>query len=564
MAKRARRRESLARSAPDTTVPGAQLHESWCDTIVAMLSIFRGATDEAMRELAEEMRVRETKHFILLFSMGSQFDHLIVQQIARLGVYCLVADPAQVTAADVQKAAPSGIIVSGGPASVHNEPPPFDNAIFDLGIPTLGVCLGFQMIAKHVGAKVTPHEKREFGVHTFKAVTDDPLFDGIPKETPVLETHGDAIEEGSDLITIGSTDNAPVAAGRHKHLCGVQFHPEVTDTVEGPKMYENFVLKICGITDRFPAHSVAKQKIAELKKQIGDKKVLIALSGGSDSSVVAYLLKEAGAKMKGVYIRGIDRPDDEAFVREYFAKESWIEVEIVDATDKFLEALAGKTQMREKRLAMRGIYKEVLEEKIKEFGADFVAQGTLYTDLRESGHGNATGARVAEIKVHHNTGIEFSVPEIRPLEDQVKDSARSIGRDIGVPEDLLVRHPFPGPGLVVRIEGEVNAESLKIARAVDGIYIEELRKADLYKTVWQAGATVTRSEHTVSKGDDAGMGTVVALWAVWSVNGFTARFAQLPYEFLEIAARRITNEVREVGAVVYRISDKPPATIEWG
>jgi GMP synthase (glutamine-hydrolysing) B subunit len=213
---------------------------------------------------------------------------------------------------------------------------------------------------------------------------------------------------------------------------------------------------------------------------------------------------------------------------------------------------------------MRGVYKEILEKKVREKNAGFIAQGTLYTDLRESGHGTQTGARVAEIKVHHNTGIEWSVPEIRPLEDCVKDGARDIGRDIGVPEDLLIRHPFPGPGLVVRIEGEVTEEMLKTARAVDSIYIEELRKARIYNSLWQAGATVTHSEHTVSKGDDAGLGHVVALWAVWSVNGFTARFAHLPYEFLETVSKRITNEVREVGAVVYRISDKPPATIEWG
>ncbi|QQG37532.1 MAG: glutamine-hydrolyzing GMP synthase [Candidatus Kaiserbacteria bacterium] len=533
-----------------------------------MLRIFKTASPEALEEIAEEMRLRKTRHFLLLFSMGSQFDHLIVQKLARLGVFAVVADPSTITADDVKKAAPSGIILSGGPASVYNEPPPFDNAIFDLGIPTLGVCLGFQMWAKHVGAPVTPHEKREFGVHTFTQRGNDPLFAGIPEKSQVLETHGDAIEESAALTNLGSTDNAPVAAGRHKHLWGVQFHPEVSDTEEGTRMYENFVVHICGIEERFPSESVSAQKIAELKKEIAGKKVLIALSGGSDSSVVAYLLKEAHrgteGKIKGVYIRGIDRPDDEAYVKKYFGSEDWIELEIADATDRFLKALAGKSAMRDKRLAMRGVYTEVLEERIKAWGADFVAQGTLYTDLRESGLGHATGARVAEIKVHHNTGITFSVPEIAPLADQVKDTGRALGREIGVPEDLLIRHPFPGPGLVVRIEGEVNEETLRVARAADGIYIEELRAANLYNTVWQAGATLTHSMHTESKGDGAGLGRVLALWAVWSVNGFTARAAELPHDFLEKVARRITNEVREVGAVVYRISDKPPATIEWG
>lgn len=528
-----------------------------------MLTIFKAATPEALNEIKEEMNVRQTKQFVLLFSMGSQFDHLIVQKLAKLGVFAVVADPASVKADDVKKAGPAGIILSGGPASAFNEPPPFDGAIFDLGIPTLGVCLGFQVWAKHAGAKVTPQEKREFGVHTFRITKDALLFDGVAKESQVLESHGDSITD-APFEVLGTTDNAEVAAGHFKNLWGVQFHPEVTDTVEGEKIYENFCGTICGITERFPAHNVAQVKIKALKKQADGKKVLIALSGGSDSSVVAYLLKEAGATLKGVYIRGIDRPDDEAYVKKYFDGQKWIEVEIVDATKEFLKALKGQTSMRDKRMAMRGVYKEVLEKKIKEFGADFIAQGTLYTDLRESGGGHGTGARIAEIKVHHNTALGFSVPEIAPLEDQVKDSARNIGRDIGVPEDLLIRHPFPGPGLVVRIEGEVTAENLKIARAIDDIYIEELRAADLYKTVWQAGATLTRSEHTVSKGDDAGMGHVVALWAVWSVNGFTTRFAQLPYDFLDRVSRRITNEVREVGAVVYRISDKPPATIEFG
>lgn len=527
-----------------------------------MLRIFTGATPEALEGLAEEMRVRQATQCVLLFSMGSQFDHLIVQQLSRLGAFCLVADPASVKAADVRMVAPAGIILSGGPASVFDEPPPFDNAIFDLGIPTLGVCLGFQMWAKHAGAEVTPQAKREFGVHTFHVATDSPLFAGIARDTQVLESHGDAISDAPFEI-IGTTDNAPVAAGHAGHLWGVQFHPEVTDTTEGEKMYDNF-LNICGITERFPAHNVAQAKTAELKKLVAGKKVLIALSGGSDSSVVAYLLKEAGAKLKGVYIRGIDRPDDEAYVKKYFGSQDWIEVEVVDATKEFLHALKGKHTMREKRLAMRGIYKEVLEQQIQEWGAGYIAQGTLYTDVRESGHGHATGARVAEIKVHHNVKLGFSVPELAPLESEVKDSARGIGRDLGVPEDLLVRHPFPGPGLVVRIEGEVNEETLRVARACDGIFIEELRAAGLYQSVWQAGATLTHSMHTESKGDGAGLGRVLALWAVWSVNGFTARFAHLPYDFLDKVSRRITNEVREVGAVVYRISDKPPATIEWG
>src|SRR3989338_4297510 len=381
-----------------------------------MLAIFKSATPEALAEIAEEMRVRETRHFILLFSMGSQFDHLIVQQLVKLGVFAVVADPSKVTADDVKKAAPAGIILSGGPVSVaYGEPPPFDSSIFDLGIPTLGICLGFQMWAAHVGAKVSPQEKREFGVHTFSITARDPLFDGVSKKTQVLESHGDSVENPRGVaswVTLGSTENAPVAAARYKHLVGVQFHPEVSDTTEGAKIYENFV-GICGITDRFPAHSVAEHKVEELKRQIADKKVLIAVSGGSDSSVVGYLVKAAVPKnprgvtsrIRGVYIRGIDRPDDEAYVKKYFGNENWIDLKIVDATNEFLAALKGKTEMRDKRIAMQDIYHDVLEKEIKEFGADFVAQGTLYTDLRESGRGHATGAEVAEIKVHHNVGI---------------------------------------------------------------------------------------------------------------------------------------------------------------
>jgi GMP synthase (glutamine-hydrolysing) len=549
-----------------------------------MLQTFKKATTETLAEINQEKKVRKTAELFLLFSMGSQFDHLIKQKLDALGVFCLVADPASVTADDVLMIKPTGIILSGGPASAY-ENPPFDGKIFDLGVPLLGICLGYQMWAHHIGVPVTSSDKREFGTHTFTITKPSALLKNLPKKSKVLESHGDKIYVDDKLNIFGTTNNAPAAAGNHKHLWGVQFHPEVTETEYGDKIYENFCFGICGAKNKFPASEVAKKKIDELQSQIGNKKVLLALSGGTDSSIVAYLLKHAmttlsvasdatsppeGEKNKvlrsilGIYIKGIDRPDDEANVIKYFGGENWIKVKIVDATDNFLTALKGKISMKDKRLAMRGVYKEILESEAKTFGADFIAQGTLYTDVSETGGGYDSGSKKAQIKIHHNVGLKFSLPEIQPLIDCVKDTGRNIGRSIGVPDELLIRHPFPGPGLVVRIEGEVNKEKLMIARKIDGIYIKELKKWGFYQTVWQAGAVVTSSTTTCTKGDDASDGHVIALWAVWSVNGFTARAAELPYDFLKHVSQLMTNEIREVGAVVYRISDKPPVTIEWG
>ncbi len=531
-----------------------------------MIQTLGHVTQEVMAVIAEEKRIRQTSEIFILFSLGSQFDHLIKQHLDALGLFCLVADPAKVAADDIRRLQPLGILLSGGPASVYLDAPPLDLEILDLGIPVLGICLGFQLWAQHIGAPVAGSAKREFGTHLLTVSAKNDLFAGLPASMPVLESHGDRIETDGKLEVIAATEHAPVAAGRHKHLWGVQFHPEVTETEFGADILKNFCFKICEAKDVYPAADVAQRKVDEVKKTVGSKKVLLALSGGSDSSVVAYILKHAlnPGQVRGIYIKGIDRPDDEHHVIEYFGKSDWIELDIVDATEQFLEALEGHATMPQKRLAMRGIYKEILEREAKEFGARFIAQGTLYTDLSESGGGHQTGSRKAQIKLHHNTNLGFSMPELSPLDDLVKDSARNVGRLLGTPEALLVRHPFPGPGLVVRIEGEVTADRLDVARRIDGIYIEELRKWDLYAGVWQAGAVVTQSFTTGSKGDDAFSGAIVALWAVWSVNGFTAQWAELPNDFLRIVSQRITNEVREVGAVVYRISDKPPTTIEWG
>ena len=538
-----------------------------------MISTLTELTEEVAAEIQEEMDLRKVREFFLLFGLGSQTDHLIKQEMEKLGVFCLVADPATITAKEVEILQPKGIILSGGPVSVYQDPPPFDSRIFDLGVPVLGICLGFQLWAQYKGFRVVASDKREFGGnHSLKLFEKNNscrlLFEGCSDGMRVVQSHGDKILRTNGLVILAETENSPVAAGCSRHLWGVQFHPEVSHTENGSKIFENFCFKICGAKDRFPSQNVAQEKISRLRREIGDENVLLGLSGGSDSSTVAYLLKEAMKKstgnLYGLYIKGVDRPDDEKHVRDFFGDKPWIEMIYVDATEDFLAALKGVLSMPEKRIAMREVYKKIFEEQAEKLGVKYIAQGTLYTDISESGCGYTSGARKAKIKMHHNVNLGFSLKELLPLSDYVKDNGRNIGRSIGVPEKLLTRHPFPGPGLIIRIEGEITAETLAIARAADGIYIEEMRKWKLYEQVWQAGAVVTSSRITCTKGDDAISGVVVALWAVASVNGFTANPSRLPEDFWYKVDQRICNEIREVGATCLRLTGKPPATIEWG
>lgn len=534
-----------------------------------MLTTLRDSSPDSLEAIRQEMALRRTAEVFLLFSLGSQFDHLIAMKLAKLGVYCLVADPVSVTATDVAKIQPKGIILSGGPASAHAEVPPFDQDIFDLGIPVLGICLGFQLWAHRVKAMVAAATRREFGVHELEIIDPQELFEGLPRTMPVMESHGDWVSIPGDVQILAKTENAHVAAARQEHLWGVQFHPEVSETTFGDQILDNFCFRICGASDRYPAHDVASTKVEQLRRIIGSQRVLLALSGGSDSSVVAYLLREAmstGGRncLKAVYIKGIDRPEDEDHVRQYFGACSWLDLEVHDATDEFLAAFRGITGMASKRRAMKGVYRRILQYYIDVHQVDLFAQGTLYTDISESGGGYQTGARKAVIKEHHNVGLQLSVPELTPLDDCVKDNARDIGRALAVPEVLLTRHPFPGPGLILRIVGEITAEKLSIARQADGIWIQELRCNGLYQSVWQAGAVVTDLLVPCSKGDDAVQGRVIVLWAVTSVNGFTAQAADLPTDFIRMVDRRLCNEIREVGATVYRYTGKPPATIEFG
>jgi len=534
-------------------------------------------TDEVLAKIEKEMSIRKTTELFLMFGLGSQYDSLILKVMAKLGVLCLPCNPGLMKVEDVQRLQPKGIIYSGGPISLHAQQLDLDAGILDLDIPVLGICLGAQFWAQHEGASIVAAESGEYGRHNLEVLDfDSSLLHGVHNGSQVLQSHADMIRVGEAQLAAGwqilaRTSNCPVAVVQYRHFYGVQFHPEVVETTYGEQIFSNFCFQICGALDVFPVKATTERKIRELRAKIRPgQRVLLALSGGCDSNTVAELLLRARPdELWAIYIKGVDRPDDADEVERFWRPRLGDRLIVVDATDRFLEALRGVIDMHQKRLAVRSVYVPVIEEVAAKMGAIYIAQGTLYTDLTESGHGVESTAVKARIKLHHNVGLVFTVNgvvlvEITPLDDCHKDSGRQIGKELGLPDNMLWRQPFPGPGNTVRIDGEITAEKLAIIHEVDRIFMQALRDAGLYEEAWQAGAHLTDVMYTTSKGDEGGKGRLVVLWAVKSVDGHTATAMIPSAEFLTAVAIKVTNEVPGVGMVTWRLSDKPPTTIEMG
>jgi len=469
---------------------------------------------------------------------------------------------------------PIGIILSGGPSSVYEEAAPKPSPrVLELGVPVLGICYGLQLIADQLGGKVDASARREFGKAILKIDKGEDLLQGLNGSTTVWMSHGDALSRiPTGFEAIAHTENAPICAIRNpaKKIFGVQFHPEVAHTPDGKKILSNFLFKVCGAKgDWTPAHFI-QRTVQDIREKVGSSRVLCALSGGVDSSVAAVLLREAiGDRLHCIHINnGLMRKGESEQVVETFRKTFHINLTYVDATETFLSKLKGVTDPEKKRRIIGNTFIEVFEtESRKIAGADggfeFLAQGTLYPDVIEST--SFKGPSVT-IKTHHNVG---GLPEkmnfklIEPFRELFKDEVREVGRKLGLPESFIERHPFPGPGLAVRVLGDITREHLDLLREADAIFIEEIKRAGLYNEIWQAFVVLLPVRSVGVMGDGRTYEYTVALRAVTSVDGMTADWARIPPDVLAVVSNRIINELRGINRVVYDVSSKPPATIEW-
>jgi GMP synthase (glutamine-hydrolysing) len=507
---------------------------------------------------------------IIVIDFGSQYNQLIARRVRENRVFCQIESPAMAEEA-IQRLKPKGIILSGGPSSIYETgSPKIDPSIFQLGIPVLGICYGMQFMSAALGGRVERAEKREYGFAELSIVKSDGIFKGVPRRTSCWMSHGDSIRKlPAGFQVIASTPNTPFAGAvdSKRKLFGVQFHPEVAHTPKGSTILRNFLFDVCGCRPSWTMKSFVRESSAEIQRSVGDKKVILGLSGGVDSSVTALLIHHSiGKHLTCIFVdNGLLRKNEAKKLKATFNQHLKINVRFVNAAKRFLSALSGETDPERKRKIIGRVFMEVFEaeaQKIK--GAEFLAQGTLYPDVIESV--SPFGGPSSVIKSHHNVGglpKRMKLKLIEPLRYLFKDEVRELGKELGLPEELVWRQPFPGPGLAIRILGEITGRRLAILRNVDEILIEEIKSAGFYRKLWQSFAILLPLRSVGVMGDARTYENIAAIRAVTSRDAMTADWARLPDELLARVSNRIINEVDGVNRVVYDISSKPPSTIEW-
>ncbi len=507
---------------------------------------------------------------VVVVDFGSQYSRLIARRVRESRVYCEIV-PHDATWDQVAHLNPKGVILSGGPASVYEPDAPMAPMwIYERHLPILGICYGLQVLAHQLGGKVVPGSRREYGHAVLhQNAVDSLIFADLPSSTTVWMSHGDQVlEMPPGFRSLAYTDNSPIAVmGNDEGVLGLQFHPEVVHTPEGKKVIENFLYHICRCRGAWTASNFVEESIGRIRAEVGDGKVVCALSGGVDSAVAATLVHRAvGDQLTCVFVdNGLLRKEESQRVMETFERNLNMNIVRVDATEDFLTRLAGVTDPEQKRISIGEEFIRVFEEQAAGLGrVDFLAQGTLYPDVIESQ--TPENKASAKIKTHHNVGglpedMAFSLVE--PLRYLFKDEVREVGLALGLPEEMVYRQPFPGPGLAIRIIGEVTWEKLEMLRACDWIVMDEIEAAGLYRELWQSFAVLTDTRSVGVMGDFRTYGHMVAIRAVTSEDAMTADWARLPYDVLARISNRIVNEVPQVNRVVYDITSKPPGTIEW-